>query len=95
MLALPDQYYSYAWHTGVMGNDGHTIYYIAGEIEGYFKMSNGSLIYGVLDNTLDKIMTFNTETSLWNELNATGDAIPSSRMWHTAVRSTLSQITIN
>ena len=72
-----------------MGNDGHTIYYIAGEIEGYFKMSNGSLIQGVSDNTLDKIMTFNTETSLWNELNATGDAIPSPRLWHTAVRSTL------
>ncbi|KAG2228139.1 hypothetical protein INT45_009185 [Circinella minor] len=87
MLALPDQYYSYAWHTGVMGNDGRTIYYIAGEIEGYFKRNNGSLVYGVSDNTLDKILTFNTETSLWNELNATGDAIPSSRMWHTAVRT--------
>ncbi|KAI9245349.1 hypothetical protein BDA99DRAFT_528145 [Phascolomyces articulosus] len=85
ILALPERFYSYGWHTGTMGNDGRTIYYFGGQIQGYFTLNNGSLVYGAGDNTLDEIMTFNTGTSLWATLNSTGPSIPSARMWHTTI----------
>ncbi|KAI9491422.1 hypothetical protein BDB00DRAFT_832904 [Zychaea mexicana] len=84
IVGLPDQFHSYAWHEGVMGNDGRTIYYMGGEIQGYFTLNNGSQVYGASDNTFDEIMTYNTETSSWATLNATGERIPTTRMWHTA-----------
>ncbi|KAI8150080.1 hypothetical protein BJV82DRAFT_585759 [Fennellomyces sp. T-0311] len=82
MVQLPDQFYSYAWHAASMGNDGKTIYYLGGQIEGHFTLNNGSRVYGANDNTFDQVITYDTQALQWTILNATGVTIPTGRMWH-------------
>lgn len=87
MLQLPDQFSSYAWHVASMGTDGKTIYYLGGQMEGNFTMDNGTQVYGAKDNSFDQVITFNTELSQWFILNATGNSIPTGRMWHATAAS--------
>lgn len=71
-------------HKGVLGIDGHTIYYVGGF---YAASSTGFPFFSLANVNMNHIRTYNTISAVWGNIEANGPE-PRGRVDHTLTMST-------
>ncbi|ORZ03717.1 hypothetical protein BCR43DRAFT_60542 [Syncephalastrum racemosum] len=74
-------------HSGSLGNDGETIYYIGGLAVQPYLDANMTTQYNMSDVSMMDIVTYSTSTATWQVQSASG-LTPSPRRLHTGTSST-------